>query len=240
MSDSEKQLFEQVESIDDNILQDIPEEQRKPVIGDVNWTDYVLSLLEDKEFVLVGNKRIPKTDGLRRISAKYFGKVIESSSSLANAIYTDNGLISIVIHKLVIEKYGDEGYVTVVGLGDAREQFLSSPFNQYVSANASTKAMGRAYRDLLQLQVLVAEELNSINDLKISDDPEDLLPINDTQKAGIRSTCKRLGIDLNKFINYGPFKFNSLDKVLTGTGVQMMATLNGYQNGKEIPEDIQA
>lgn len=234
----EAELFEQVEEIDDNALAQIPEDKRKPTIGDAEWTDYILSLLADKEYVTIKEKRIPKTEGLRRVSEKYFGKRIVSESNPTHVLYTDNGLITVATHKLVIDRHDGEGLVEVTGMGDAREEFLSKPFDQYVSANASTKAMGRAYRDALQLQVLVAEELNSISDLQTPEDPEDAQPADSNQKKAIISTCKRLGIDVNKFISYGIFKHSHIDKVLRGTARKMMAILNGYQSGEKIPTEI--
>jgi hypothetical protein len=237
---AEAELFEEVQEVNDNVLAPISDENKKPMLGDIGWTDYVLSLLEKNEFVLVKEKRIPKTEGLRRISTKIFGKVVRSNSNPVQVLYTENGLITVATHELGIERYGNEGLVEVTGMGDAREEFLSTPFNQYVSANASTKAMGRAYRDLLQLQVLVAEELNSVNDIiTTSDDPDDIKPADSAQQKAIVSTCKRLGVDVDKFISFGSFKHSSIDKVLKGTARKMMAVLNGYQSGTEIPKEIQ-
>lgn len=231
-------LFEQVDEVNDGILQEVPEDKQKPRIGDPEWTDYVLSLLEDGEAITIKDKKLPKTDALRRISSKILGKLVKSKAHSLQLIPTDKGLIAVVSHELIIDRYGEEGLLEVWGVADVREDCLTFPFNQHVTANASTKAMGRAYRDALQLQVCVAEELNNVGELVVVEDPEDAGPASSEQKSGIKGICRRLNIDVDKFINMGSTKHKNIDKVLKGTARQMMSVLNGYQSGKEIPEDI--
>lgn len=234
----ETALFEQIDEVDEGALREIPEGKQKPRLGDPQWTEYVLSLLSDNEAVTIKDKKLPKTEGLRRLSTKIFGKVLKSKAHPPQLVLTEKGLVSAVNHELIVERYGDEGIVEVWGVADVREECLTFPFNQHVTSNCSTKAMGRAYRDLLQLQVCVAEELNNVGELVVVEDPEDACPIDSNHKKAILSTCKRLGIDVDKFINFGPFKHSSLDKVLKGTGRRMMAVLNGYQSGEEPPSEI--
>lgn len=239
-NDAVEQMFEEVVSVDDNALLQVDESKRKPRITDPGWTDYILSLLSDDEKVVnkKNSKSFPKTEGLRRVSNTVLGKVLVTKPHVGNVIYTDKGLIVIALHELVIERSGGEGQLEAWGMSDAREEFLNHPFNKYVSANASTKAMGRAYRDALQLKVCVAEEVNDVQDLTGPEDPEDAQPITDAQKAGIATVCKKLGIDCRKFVSRGPFPSRSIDEVYVGTARKMMAALNGYQTGTPIPENI--
>lgn len=234
-----EQMFEQVEPVEGSVLDPKMETNKKPKLGDVEWTDYVLSFLQPNEVVDNKGQKLPKTDGLRRICNQIMGEIIYSKSLPPNVFMTDRGLVSVVTHELKILR-GDGQLIEIGGVADCREDCLTAPFNQYVTANASTKAMGRAFRDAMQLQVLVAEELNNRNDLIVvdSEESEDLQPITSAQIAGIKSLCKRLKIDLQAFINQGSFKYDKLEKVLIGTAKGMMALLNSYQNGKEVPEEI--
>lgn len=236
----ESELFEQVQSIEDNTLLPIPDDKKKPIWGDESWSDYVVSLLTDKEVVNVKGKKVPKTDGLRRIANKLLGRVRLSKSCVKECPSESNHFTAVVEHTLSFESY--EGtYLEVTGAADASAEHLDDPFNKYVTANASTKALGRAYRDALQLQVFVAEELNDINDMVISgseEDLEDAGPAESAQKRAIQLVCNRLEIDIIKFINLGAFKHKDIDQVRKGTAKKMMSILNGYQSGTEIPIEI--
>lgn len=234
---AESELFEQIESVDDNALKDIPDSKMKPKLGDENWTEYVLSLLTDKEVVSNKNQRLPKTDGLRRIVNKVLGRIIISEAHVLDSVSEANHFTATVGHRLVID-CGDDNHITVSGVADASEGNLSPPFNMYVTANASTKALGRALRDALQLQVCVAEELNNIGDLVVVEDPEDAQSADSAQKKAIISTCKRLGIDVDRLLNMGSFRHKNLDSVLKGTARRVMSVLNGYQSGNTIPDEI--
>lgn len=237
----EEQMFDQVESVDDSTLAPIPVEKQKPRMGDPEWNEYVLNQLTEKELVVDKKnpeRRFPKVDGLRRISNKILGRVVRSESNVLMPATENNNMTVTVAHTLQIASSNDcEEDIVVTAVADASFHTLDEPFNKYLASNASTKAMGRAYRDALQLQVCVAEEVNSIKDL-IREDPEDAQPITGVQKKGIESTCKKLGIDCKKFLKLGPFPFRDIDDVPVGTAKKMMSVLNSYQSGTEIPEEI--
>lgn len=233
----EAELFEEVE-VDDSTLKEIPEDKRKPTIGDPKWTDYILSLLTEKEYVTIKDKKIPRMDGLRRVCNLVLGRVYSSESYVVGSPDQNNNFTATVQHTIKIKQSDGYDDLVITGVADASREYLQHPFNQYVVANASTKAMARAYRSALELQVLVADELNSVNDL--NSDDEDGQPIESAQKAAIRSLCKRLSIDVDLFINSGAFSYKSLDQIPRGTARQMVGILNGYQSNpdKKIPEDI--
>lgn len=236
---NEATLLDEVEEVDDSILQTVEDGLKKPTMGSPEWTQYILDQLTDKEVVNIKDKKFPRMDGLRRICTDKYGRIAASNSSITNAIYTERGLICVAEHTLTVERYGDGEIKTVTGVSDAREEFLQPPFSQYVSANSSTKAMSRAFRDMLELQVLVAEELNSVSDIITQEEPEDAQPADDAQKSAIKTVSRKLGIDVSKLINMGPIKHTSLDKVLKGTARKIMSILNGYQDGtNNIPDEI--
>lgn len=235
----ESALFEQVE-VNDTTLLDIPHDKTHPRIGDVGWTEYILSLLEDGEAVIIKDKKLPKAEALRRITTKVFGKIVKSKAHPPQIYFNEKGMISVVNHELIVDRYGDEGLKEVWGVADVREECLVFPFSQHVSSNASTKALGRAFRDMLELQVCVAEELNNIGELIVVNDPEDAGPAESSQKKAIQSLCRRMNIDVNKFINSGSNKHKNIDEVLKGTAKKLISILNGYQSGdnNSIPEEI--
>lgn len=235
----ESKLFEEVQSVDNNALLPIPDDKQKPTWGSEDWSEYVVSLLTDKEVVDNKGQKLPKTDGLRRIANKILGRVRLSKSYVRECPNEANHFTAVVEHTLSFED-PDGNYLEVTGVADASSEHLQPPFNKYVTANASTKAMGRAYRDILQLQVCVAEELNQISDMVVVTDHEDAGLADDAQKTAIQSLCRRLKIDVNKFINYGVNKHKNINEVLKGTAKRMISVLNGYQSGEvqQIPDEI--
>lgn len=226
----EEELFEQVDSIDDAALARIPEEKSKPRMGDPDWSDWVLSQLAPDERDQKNN--LPKTAGLNRLVYKILGRIIRSETHYVHVPEETNGFTSTVLHTLVIEpRDGGENQI-FTGVGDANDRNCDAPFSRYLSPIASTRALGRACRDALMIKGATAEEIS-----QVANDGDDV-PASSAQKTGIQTLCKRLSIDVDKFINMGQFKFRSLDRVPTGVAESMMGLLNKYQQGTEIPGGI--
>ena len=77
--------------------QDLSEEKIVPIITDLGWTEYVLSLLSDDEKIQ-GN---PTTDGLRRIFEIAMDCVIiESTSDVVQSPQPANEKRATVVHSL--------------------------------------------------------------------------------------------------------------------------------------------
>lgn len=235
---AEQALFDEVE-IDDSALADIPEDKRKPTMGDEKWTEHMLSFLTKKEFTKHNEKEYPTTAGLRRLCTSKFGKILRSVSSLVDAPSENNGYTATVEHELLIREYGTDDELVFTGVADANARNTDPPYNRFLSPNASTKALGRALRDAMQLQIAVAEELSKIAEKEAAEaDDEDFKPIESAQKKAIEAVSKKLGIDVDKLINLGKIKFGSIDELSKGKSRSVMSLLNRYQAGTDIPDNI--
>ena len=155
--------------------------------GDPERTDFILNQLTPKE----KKDGYPTAEGLRRVTSKILGDIVKSTSHVAVEPCFDNMLTTIVEHTVVINDGTQLKEFTAVG--EASPNTLEPPYDKSPAACASTKALGRALRDALQLQTLVAEE-------KDSSSPNDM--INSSQIKAIASLCGKLNLDPVKTINY--------------------------------------
>lgn len=194
----------------------------RPSISSPEWNKYVLSLLTDEEFDerVVGIK-LPKTDGLVRIAKLLFGKV-EGDADILFATPT------FVVAKYTV--YSDDGHFSAVA--DATPENSDAPYDKFLTGVASTRAKGRAYRDLLGLNnINVAEER--------SEKAEADVKVTSSQRSGMNKLCNQLNIDINKFINMDGDNYKTIDEISKNDAQRMMARLNDYvQKKEEIRIDI--
>ncbi len=223
-------MFEEIKPVEETLLVK-SDPVARPSPRDEKWSDYVLAQLSPDE--KDEKNQYPKTAGLKRMVTLLIGTIVDSRSTVVEVPSLDNNFTAIVKHSLRVKGY-DEEERNVQAIGESNENNSDSPFSKYPCAVASSRAQGRAYRDLLSLNCVVAEEVSIVADGFRDDDP-----ITSTQKVGIELCCKRLNVDVNKFINIGATKYNSINDVTTGTAVKMMSQLNQYQqNKKAIPDNI--
>lgn len=212
---------------DDSITTEITPEQRSqlpPQMGDPGWTDYVMGKLTDKE----KKDNLPTTEGLRRIVNLLVGEIIKSKSNLVCSPTFENLFTNIVEHTVVVlNDAGIEKEYTAIGEGAPHN--LVEPYDKSPAACASTKALGRALRDCLQLQTLVSEERNEVS----SEDS-----ISSTQIKGIEVMCNKLGLNLLKVINFANGGFKKIEDLTREDGTLVMRKLNEFQqNQSNIPEE---
>ncbi len=201
-----------------------------PQMGSPEWSSWALGHLADDE----KDKKngLPKTEGLKRLVQLLVGDIVISKSHLVCAPSHDNLFMNIVEHTIVIECYGSGRQKEFTAVGESNESNTDLPFGKFPSSVASTRAMGRTYRDALQVKGCVAEELA---DVAIEGDDAKLTS---TQKAGIESMCKKLSISVDKFINSGTFQYRSIERVSNGTAKAMISLLNRYQQGTPVPPEV--
>lgn len=189
-----------------------------PRMCDPGWTDYVLSQLTDDEM----SDKFPKTEGLRRLVTKLLGDIIESKSELVCSPNYDNVLSTVVSHKLTI--LTDEGSTkTFTGLADASPRNLDGDYDKYPSAVASTRALGRAVRDALQLKnIVVAEEISKAS-------PDD--KVLSVQVVAIKNLSDKLGLNVMKVINFSNKieMFKRVEDLDRQTAQEVMRKLNELQ-----------
>lgn len=219
----------EIEEVDDTVVSTEPP---TPRIGDVKWTEYVLSLLTDKEKD-GGN---PKVDGLRRIIEVVFGEVIDSYPNTMQSPTKENGYTAVVEHILVVERNGrHEKYG---GVADAGLHNTDAPYSKFPAAVAETRAEGRALRRALRLAVVTAEELSQIDaPLPVSMTGIDM--INTTQIQMINSVCKRCDINVTKLLTSLFGEAYNIGSITSENARTVIKSLQEYQqNLDKIPAEI--
>jgi hypothetical protein len=219
----------------------ITEENNKTVTpNDLEWTDYVLSLLSDDEKI-AGN---PTTDGLRRVFEIALNCTITNSSSdVIQSPSPENEKRATVIHSLAFvlndpDTNQETKYRTVSGAADVYWGNCDKVYRNHPVAVAETRAEGRALRRALKLRkVVAAEELAK----EIEDHPDghNTSKISGNQINFIDVLSKRLDIDVNKMLN----KFGHTDKniynIEHGDAINIINLLSSYQQDlNSISEDI--
>jgi hypothetical protein len=210
-------------SIDENV-------EKRPAISSPEWNDYVLSLLTDDEFdERVAGVRLPKTDGLGRLVKLLFAGIIFSKTKITHI--TQDGVIA--SHTIAI--MANDQYVSYTAVADATENNTDPPYNKFLTAVASTRARGRAYRDMLGLKnVPVAEEL--------SEKAESDVMATSAQKVAINNLCDQLKINIQKFLDID-FAYTGADadlnKINKNDATRALARLHDYKHGvREIIPEI--
>jgi hypothetical protein len=224
-----------VESIDDSILVPAdPNAEPIPERSDPKWESFLLNQLTENE--KDSKNGYPKAVGLRRLINKYIGLIGVSKPSQVFPPNRDNNLTAVVVHSLVIRDY-DGNDLEFGGTGEANVSNADHPYSNYLMAVASTRAKTRAYKDALGIETVAAEEVSEIVDILDNDEEQ----VSQGQEAGIKSLCKKLKINLTKFVNMGELKYTGFDdpKFTRARAKGMMVLLNKFQtNEREIPEEI--
>ncbi len=212
-----------IESFVDEIVEDQPVEESTgqvvPRQTDPEWVDYVIDQLADHE-LSQGN---PTTDGLRRVTEKIFGEIIESDTELLEVPKGVNGRTS-AKHTLVIAKYNGNT-IKVSACVDVLGDKLPYPFNQHLVSTVCTRAEGKALRRALKIRVVTAEELSNTEE-DVVDSNES---INDQQIAAIKTLAKRMDVDVEKFVKSSNKKVKTLKEITNVQGRMMINTLSSYQ-----------
>lgn len=200
---------------------------------DTDWNDYVLSQLREDEMI----ESSPTVSGLRRLTELLVGKIIASTAHVYCCPTNDNR-IAVVKHTLIIEFPGIQGCRTYEGLADCTTRNTDPPYNAYLVATADTRAEGRALKRALGISKAAAEELSKDPqpEADIGSGIENLTSI---QEKTIKALCSRMKLDLDKYINSGKGKFESIKDVDYTSAQGMIQQLNLYQqNDDKIPTDI--
>jgi hypothetical protein len=212
-----------------------------PSIHDLEWTDYVLSLLSEDEKIS-GN---PTTDGLRRVFEVALNcKILSSKSSIVQSPEPNNEKRATVVHSIDYRLNDPSTEVlglnifSVDGAADVYWGNCDKLFRNHPVAVAETRAEGRALKRALRLRkVVAAEEIAK----EIEDSPDNLTvgQISNQQINFIDVLAQRLNIDVIKL-----FKQNNLDStniytVSHDSAISIIRLLSKYQTSADsIPVDI--
>lgn len=220
---------------------DTVEQKKIPNMTDLEWTDYVLSLLSDDEKIN-GN---PTTDGLRRVFEIALNcKVVVSSSNVVQTPDPNNEKRATVVHTLCYHLNGGTpetshlNMITVDGAADVYWGNCDKVYRNHPVAVAETRAEGRALRRALKLRkVVAAEEL--AKDIEDNPDNNSVSKISNQQINFIDIMAQRLNINVVKLFKNNQLPADNIYSVSHDDAVNIIRLLSKYQqNTSEISEDI--
>ena len=193
--DMAEDLSQLVDTMEIDVAGDYPDEpvHTGPSDSDPEWSEYLLDQLSDHELI----NGAPSVDGLRRITEKCFGEIIESRSTIIEPPRSDNALRCTICHTLVIAKYRGMRTIRVDGCVDVVHSKTPYPFKDHLVATADTRAEGKALRRALKIRVITAEELQSESEEEVLISDEG---VNDQQILAINQLCKRLDVNVEGLV----------------------------------------
>lgn len=212
-----------------------------PSIADIEWTDYVLSLLSDDEKI-AGN---PTTDGLRRIFETALNcTVVEARTEVVQSPDPSNEKRATVTHAIsyvlndVLQDQQDFKYRSVTGAADVYWGNCDKVYRNHPVAVAETRAEGRALRRALRLRKVVAAE-EIAKDIEDHPDENTVSKITNNQINFIDVMAQRLNINVTKLLESNGLANNNIYDILHENAVEVIRSLSKYQqNISTIPESI--
>ena len=219
----------------------IVEEIKKPSIHDIEWTDYVLSLLSDDEKI----KGNPTTDGLRRVLEVALNcQILSSTSQVVQSPEPNNEKRATVIHSITFYlKDADPtkpelNTVTVDGSADVYWGNCDKIYRNHPVAVAETRAEGRALRRALRLRKVVAvEELS--NEIDDHPDGNTVNKITNNQINFMDVISQRLNINMKKLLELHNDNNTDVYGLSHDKAVDIIRMLSKYQSSpSEIPSEL--
>jgi hypothetical protein len=211
---------------------DKQEESSIPDMLSPEWNDYVMKFFTDKELI-DGN---PLTAGLRRVAEMLIGEIISSRPVDVQRVETNDpiGRTTVIYEVQFLVKKDDKEYVkTYADVSDVWAGNTDDLFAVHAPATAATKAEGRALRKALKIRAVAAEELckkdvSEYLSQQIGQLDERIKP---EQIKYLDMNCKKLDIDLIKFINSGEKEYNTVYEVKRETAAKMIDMINKFKRG---------
>ena len=208
------------------------EESNIPDMLSPEWNDYVMTFFTDKELI-DGN---PLTAGLRRVAEILVGEIISSKPVDVQRTETNDpiGKTTVIYEVQFLVRNGDREYVkTYADVADVWAGNTDDLFAVHAPATAATKAEGRALRKALKIRAVAAEELCKKDVSEYLSQQAGQLDerIKPEQIKYIDMNCKKLDIDVIKFINSGEKEYNSVYEVKRETAAKMIDMINKFKRG---------
>lgn len=244
--------------VTDEYLKDI-ESSVPPEYGSFEWDEYVMSMFKEHELI-DGN---PTVVGLRRISEKLLGPIIDSGPIQVQANMPETTVgratctysVTFYPWRVNSEELATDGGFNKRVFRASADSFVGNTDGVYAVfpvAIAETRAEARALRRALLIKNVSHDELtkesvstftleNTLKNSKSENGSEwdEEQKISSTQIAFLEKKTDLLGINLEKFINSGENKYSSIDKVSRGTAAKMIERINQYQTETlPIPAEI--
>lgn len=232
-----------------------------PAYSSSEWSDWILTQFQDNE--LVGEKKCPNIDGLRRVTELVLGDIVESRPVDVRVFRNDSqdlGHATVVYAVKILWKLGMPAYIehesdfvtkTFCGLAGANIHNTDADYAIFPEAIAESRAEARALRKALRLNKVSAEEIVTgetierakqtmmvVQDIEWNEED----PISPNQINTINIMCNRLNIDLAKFIKTNGWNYDNLEQATKKVAQEMVTQLNKYQTNTQksisIPSEI--
>ena len=188
---------------------------------DLGWTQYVLDQLSLEELY----NGFPTVDGLRRVTEEIFGNVTSSLTTLLEVPDKDCTKCT-ASHKLVVQKYNGHEII-VNAVVDVIKSNTPKPFDKFIVATADSRAEGKAYRRLLKLKILSAEEMNNV----IEEDTHTLV---DPQViTAMANLCKKQDLNLLQIVKQFGGEYKSIDQMPKQVAMKICKIISNNQNDKK-------
>lgn len=205
-----------------------------PAYGSDDWQDYVLSLLKPSE-QLEGH---PRCFGLRRIAQMLLGPIVSSKASTVSVIPVGESRAVTINYEITIDWKLDRSiflggqdtglYRVFGGVADCVED-IKTPYGKHPAASAETKAMSRALKQALCLNVLSAEEKVSGYDDKEESTRSNSSKITEMMVKFIEAKVKSLKIDTAKMAADTKIDLTDLTNLTVEQGKVLFNYINDSQ-----------
>lgn len=211
-----------------------------PDVTSPEWHDFVMSHFTEDE-LFDGNPTVP---GLRRVSELLLGPIVFSGvTQVFPAQTVDHVGRCTVVYRV---DFGNGS--SFVDVADCWEANTDPEYLPYITANASTRAAGRAFRAALRIKTIAAEEIPKGDTSEFveklaqknkvfTDEYDDSGKITDHQKRFLTGLCRRMDIDPVKVFQYELEKDIRKDSISKKEVSDVIAKINEYQK-ENIPEEI--
>lgn len=208
-----------------------------PAIGSVEWQDFVVSELTNKEL----SDGSPTAAGLRRVCELHYGNIIDSNTEVIQFPNKEinRAVVRYTVRCIPYQDKTNASYspISVAACAESNESNLDSKFFAHMVATAETRAEGRALKKLMCLNFSTAEELIGSSN---ADNPE---MASEVKCRAIKKMCDNLELNIGKFLaKYAEISATQLEnrKTLSKAKAEsLLSILNDFSNDKtKIPGDV--
>ena len=227
MAKNKKDVATEVEMKEETITASVP------ISSDIEWTDYVLSMLSDDEKIH-GN---PTTDGLRRIFERVLDcEVVGAETVIVQTPDPDNEKRATAVH--TISYISKNMLKKISGAADVYWGNCDKVYRNHPVAVAETRAEGRALRRALKLRKVVAAE-EIVDSIEDHPDNNSVNKITNNQINFIDVIGQRLNINISKLLEINTLDSKNIYNISHQDAVGIIRNLSKFQQDMSlIPNEI--
>lgn len=212
--------------------------KKLPKYGSAEWQSYILSLLEPNEQL----DGFPRCFGLRRVAQLVLGPIMSAKAAMVSVIPTSDSRAVTISYEITFDWQLDRSvwlnpnntqlsdYRTFGGVADCVED-TGSAWGKNPAASAESKAMSRALKQALCLNVLSAEEKVSGYD----EGPKEASGssnITSQLVSFIEAKATALSLDIRQIVKDYGFSVTNIKDLTLEEGRKLFAHINTFQQEK--------